>query len=120
MGGDAPKDVIRVYEYGKARKDNPKKWPKHIAKIGHKWYPNESITEHYLTYVGKSFGIEIANSKVVFAENYVRFLSEHFHTDEQELIHGANILSRFIRESNNDWIDKMDKDKSLRGEVNIR
>lgn len=121
VGGDAPKDVIRVYEYGKGkpRKDNPKKWTKHIAKIGHKWYPNESITEHYLTHIGKAFGIKIANSKIVIAENYIRFLSEHFHTDEQELIHGANILSRFIRESNNDWIDKMDKDKSLRGEVNI-
>lgn len=121
VGGDAPKDVIKVYEYknGKCRKDKPKSWTKYIAKIGHKWYPNESITEHYLTSIGVSFGIKIANSKLASIENYIRFMSEHFHSKDQELIHGANILSRFINESNNDWIDKMDKEKTLRGEINI-
>lgn len=27
-GGDAPKDVIKVYEYGRCRKDKPKTWIK--------------------------------------------------------------------------------------------
>lgn len=78
VGGDAPKDVIRLYEYGKGKVKSPKSWPKYIAKIGHKWYPNESITEHFFTSIGKSFGIKIANSNLIFAEGYIRFLSEHF------------------------------------------
>ncbi len=119
VGGDAPKDLIRLYTYGEGRKNNPKTWKKYIAKIGHKWYPNESITEHYLTTVGKCFGINIANSKVIMAEDYVRYLSEHFHNDEQTLNHGANILSRFINEENNKWIDELDKNKILKKEINI-
>lgn len=118
-GGDAPKDVIKVYEYGRCRKEKPKSWVKYIAKIGHKWYPNESITEHYLTQIGKCFGIEIANSKLVFVESYIRFLSEHFHGSEQSLEHGANILSRYINESNTEWIDEMDKNRTLKGEITI-
>ena len=41
VAGDAPKDVVRVYEYGEARKDNPGNWPIYIAKVAEKWYPNE-------------------------------------------------------------------------------
>ncbi len=119
VGGDAPKDLIQLYVYGNGRKNNPKSWKKYIAKIGHKWYPNESITEHYLTSVGKCFGINIANSKIVIAEDYVRYLSEHFHSEEQTLNHGANILSRFINEENNEWIDELDKKKELKTEINI-
>jgi hypothetical protein len=119
VGGDAPKDLIRLYTYGEGRKNNPKTWKKYIAKIGHKWYPNESITEHYLTVVGKCFGIKIANSKVILAEDYVRYLSEHFHNDEQTLNHGANILSRFINEETNEWIDELYKNKALKKEINI-
>jgi hypothetical protein len=119
VGGDAPKDLIRLYAYGEGRKNNPKTWKKYIAKIGHKWYPNESITEHYLTTVGKCFGISIANSKVIIAEDYVRYLSEHFHNDEQTLNHGASILSRFIDEADNEWIDELDKNKALKKEINI-
>ena len=117
--GDAPKDVIRFYQYKKGRIANPKTWPKYIAKIGHKWYPNESITEHFFTSIGKSFGIEIANSQLVFAEGYIRFLSEHFHTDEQSLVHGANILSRFLSENDTKWIDDLDNEKALKGEINV-
>lgn len=119
VGGDAPKDLIRLYNYGEGRKKNPKTWKKYIAKIGHKWYPNESITEHYLTVVGKCFGINIANSKVIIAEDYVRYLSEHFHDEEQTLNHGASILSRFIDEADNEWIDELDKNKVLKKEINI-
>jgi len=120
VGGDAPKDVIRFYQYGKGRIANPKSWPKYIAKIGHKWYPNESITEHFFTSVGKSFGIEIANSQLVFAEGYIRFLSEHFHSEEQSLIHGANILSRYLLEKDTSWIDDLDNQRLLKGEINIK
>ena len=43
--GDAPKDIIRLYEYGKATKRDYKKWPVYIAKLGHKYYPMESPAE---------------------------------------------------------------------------
>lgn len=120
VGGDAPKDVIRFYQYGKGKIANPKSWTKYIAKIGHKWYPNESITEHFLTSVGRSFGIPIANSQLVQAEGYVRFLSEHFHSEEQSLIHGANILSRYLSEKDTKWIDDLDNQRLLKGEINIK
>ena len=119
VGGDAPKDVIRFYQYGKGKVVNSKSWPKYIAKIGHKWYPNESITEHFLTAVGKSFGIEIANSQLIQAEGYVRFLSEHFHNEHQSLVHGANILSRYLSENDTKWIDDLDNQRLLKGEINI-
>lgn len=120
VGGDAPKDVIRFYQYGKGKIASSKSWTKYIAKIGHKWYPNESITEHFLTSIGKSFGIEIANSQLVQAEGYVRFLSEHFHGEEQSLVHGANILSRYLSEKDTKWIDDLDNQRLLKGEVNIK
>lgn len=119
VGGDAPKDVIKMYTYGEAKKSDKKNWKKYIAKIGHKWYPNESITEDFLTIVGKSFGIDIANSRLVNAEGSIRFLSEHFHNDKEILNHGANILSRFINETDNTWIDELDKERKLKKEVNI-
>lgn len=119
VGGDAPKDVVLFYQYGKGKIANKKSWPKYIAKIGHKWYPNESITEHFLTSVGKSFRIEIANSQLVHAEGYIRFLSEHFHNEEQSLIHGANILSRYLSEKDTEWIDELDNQRLLKGEINI-
>lgn len=120
VGGDAPKDVIRFYQYGKGKIANPKSWTKYIAKIGHKWYPNESITEHFFTSIGKSFGIEIANSQLVQAEGYIRFLSEHFHSEEQSLVHGANILSRYLSEKDTKWIDDLDNQRLLKGEINIK
>lgn len=119
VGGDAPKDLIRLYQYGQGKKGSPKTWKKYIAKIGHKWYPNESITEHFLTVIGQCFGMSIANSKLIFAEDYVRYLSEHFHSDEQVLSHGANILTSYLNEDSTDWIDELDRTKKLKGEIHI-
>src|SRR5262245_48560813 len=39
VSGDAPKDFIRVYEPEASSRDDPRSWPAHIAKVGHKWYP---------------------------------------------------------------------------------
>ena len=119
VGGDAPKDLIGLYSFGEARKNDKKHWKKYIAKIGHKWYPNESITEHFLSIVGKSFGMNIANSKLIIAEQIIRYLSEHFHTEEQTLTHGANILSRYFNEKDNHWIDELDRNNDLKGTVDV-
>jgi len=53
MAGDAPKDFLSIYEYGDGRRKSVGNWPSYIAKVGKKWYPNESITEHLLTRIGQ-------------------------------------------------------------------
>jgi hypothetical protein len=46
--GDAPKNFIYVYEFGRkyCRRAKPKTWIPYIAKIGHKWYPNEIVSRN--------------------------------------------------------------------------
>ena len=68
LTGDAPKLFIREYEYGVAPKSSPKKWPAHIAKVGHKWYPVESIMEQVLTGLGKLYGLNITDSKLAMLQ----------------------------------------------------
>src|SRR5699024_374595 len=94
VSGNAPKDFIRIYEYGEARKDNPQKWPAYIAKVGHKWYPNESITEQFMTRVGQELGFTVADSKLMLAKGQLRFLSKYFlNADDEQLVHGSEIFS---------------------------
>lgn len=88
MSGDAPKEFVRVYHYEKGqcwRKSNPKNWPEYIAKTGHKWYPNESITEFLMNRLGEVFGLEMAKSKLLSINGQVRFLSKYFLTIKQIL-----------------------------------
>ncbi len=93
VSGEAPKDFIRVYEYGRSvRKNNRRTWIKYIAKLAEKWYPNESITEHLLNCVGFTLGIPVANSRLVVDEEFgrLRFLSEYFLRSGERLEHGAS------------------------------
>jgi hypothetical protein len=78
IGGDAPKEFIKVYKYGKTRQNNAKNWIKYIAKTGHKWYPNESITEHLLNCIGIELGVFMSNSELAIISGQLRFLSEYF------------------------------------------
>lgn len=96
MSGDAPKLFIREYQYGEALKRNPKKWPAYIAKVGHKWYPNESITEQLFTDLGKLYGVKIADSKLVLASGQLRFLSRYFLKEDERLMHGAEIYAAYL------------------------
>lgn len=100
VGGDAPKDVIRVYEYkrGEIRKDRENKWPLYIAKVGQKWYPNESITEHLMTRIGEEFGFNMADSRLVKINDQVRFLSRHFLSKNEKLVHGAQIFGGYLND----------------------
>lgn len=109
ISGDAPKDFIRIYEYGRCRKSNPKNWVGYIAKIGHKWYPVESITEHLLTRLGQEWGFNMANSKLYVIAGQVRFCSEFFRKRDQELVHGADILSRYLQEADTNMIEQIDR-----------
>jgi len=97
--GDAPKDIIRFYEYGYSPKSNPKKWPIYIAKLGHKYYPLESITEQLISDLGSWFGFELADSKICSIGGQIRFLSRYFlkvHTDE--LYHGADMYAGYLND----------------------
>lgn len=119
-GGDAPKDVIRMYCYdGIIRKQSLRTWPTYIVKIGHKWYPNESVTEQLITEIGKMIRVKIAESRLANIEGIVRFCSKHFHSKKQVLNHGAEILSRYIDESDSKWVDELDQKKQIKAFVNV-
>jgi hypothetical protein len=94
--GDAPKDFIKVYEYGESRKTNRKSWVGYIAKVGHKWYPNESITEYLLNRLGETLGLEMAKSRLVWISGQLRFLSRYFLNTHEALIHGAEIYANYL------------------------
>lgn len=96
MTGDAPKLFIREYEYGVAYKSSIKKWPAYIAKVGHKWYPVESIMEQLLTDLGKLYGFNVADSKLVLASGQLRFMSRYFLNKEERLMHGAEIYAAHL------------------------
>lgn len=64
VGGDAPKDFLQVYQYGVGKRSRPQTWPRYIAKVGHKWYPMESITEHLLNEIGRVLGLRMAESEL--------------------------------------------------------
>lgn len=98
LTGDAPKLFIREYEYGVAPKRSPHKWPAYIAKVGHKWYPVESIMEQLLTDLGKLYGLNIADSKLAIASGQLRFLSKYFLKKDERLMHGAEIYAANLNE----------------------
>ena len=107
IAGDAPKDFIRAYTYGKAKRSNPRKWPAYIAKVGHKWYPNESITEHLLTRIGQLLGLQMAESFLVSAHGQIRFLSRYFLGRNQNLVHGAEIFAGYLEDK--DFVEEVEQ-----------
>jgi len=96
VGGDAPKDFIGVYEPGHAHRNRPGKWPTYIAKVGHQWYPAESITEQLMTVIGQTLGLRMAQSKLVIADRQIRFMSKYFLAKDQSLDHGAQIVAGYL------------------------
>jgi len=96
--GDAPKQFIKIYRYGEALKRNIGGWSGYIAKTGHKYYPNESITEHFLSRIGQILGLEMAESKLCIIRGQLRFCSKYFLDThkKQELVHGANIYAGYL------------------------
>lgn len=98
--GDAPKDFIKIKEHvpgrpsGRLRHLNA-----YIAKVGSKFYPNESITEQLLTRIGQALGIVIADSQLRFVGRQVRFLSKYFLRRKTEsLVHGIEIFKHYLDE----------------------
>jgi len=115
IGGDAPKDFIQAYIYGDSYKAKKGNWAKYIAKVGHKYYPIESINEHLLNRIGEVLGLKMAKSHLVLADNQIRFLSLYFiNSDEEELVHGANIFSAYLSEPSNTFVQSVEDMKLSR------
>ncbi len=112
VDGDAPKDFVRAYAYGDGLKSYPKTWPAFIAKVGHKWYPNESITEHLITRIGQGLGLEMADSELRLADAQLRFCSRYFLKPKEILIHGAEIFIGYLEDK--EFVEKLENAEDAR------
>lgn len=102
VGGDAPKNFLAVYEYeqkSSIRKSNVESWPKYIAKVGHKWYPLESVNEFLFNQIGEQLGLNMAQSKLAMINGQLRFMSRYFLNHHNEsLVHGAEIFAGYVED----------------------
>ncbi len=90
--GDAPKDFIADREYRSGHRSRRQRLEGYIAKVGAKFYPNESITEQLITRIGQIYGLKIADSKLRIVSGQVRFMSKYFlNSRSEQLTHGAEI-----------------------------
>lgn len=103
LTGDAPKKFVSIFNADyphKWRRKNKQHWTQYIAKTGHKWYPNESITEYLLNQLGTIFGLQMAESDLAIINGQLRFLSKYFLKPRQEeLVHGAEIFAGYLQDS---------------------
>jgi hypothetical protein len=101
MAGDAPKDFVTDSEYRPGHRARWEKSDSYIAKVGSKFYPNESITEHLITRIGQLYGLNIADSKLRIIGDQVRFMSKYFlRRHSESLTHGAEIYELSIGKEN--------------------
>lgn len=98
LSGDAPKHFIKIYEYDKEIFPNRKHWVKYIAKVGHKWYPNESVSEYLMNRIGVVLGLKMAKSKLVIINGQIRFLSRYFLLNNEVLVHGAEVFADYLND----------------------
>ena len=87
ISGEAPKCFLYVYEFrnGNCRKANKNTWIPYIAKFGHKWYPNESVTEYLFNRIGETLNINMAKSRLAVINGQLRFLSRYFLLNNEEI-----------------------------------
>src|SRR5205085_5164216 len=112
VSGDAPKDFLLIYNHGRKNKARMHEWPAYIAKVGHKLYPNESITEHLLTRIGQVLGMEMARSRLMWVRGQLRFLSEYFLREGEMLVHGAEIFAGYLADK--DFVEEVGEDRRER------
>lgn len=113
VSGDAPKDFICVYEYeDKVRRNKRSTWPIYIAKVGHKWYPLESVTELLMNRIGTVLGLNMAFSKLAIMGRQVRFLSKYFLQKDEILVHGAEIYAGYLEDM--DLTQQIEKENRAR------
>lgn len=101
MAGDAPKDFITDSEYRPGHRTRQQRSESYIAKVGSKFYPNESITEQLITEIGQIYGLKIADSKLRMVDRQVRFMSKYFlNRNVEQLTHGAEIYEYSLGKEN--------------------
>ncbi|MBS1813226.1 MAG: HipA domain-containing protein [Acidobacteria bacterium] len=99
--GDAPKDFVTDSEYRPGYRSRSQKQDRFIAKVGSKFYPNESIVEQMITRIGQTYGLKIADSKLRMVVGQVRFMSKFFLKREvEQLAHGAEIFAYSLGKEN--------------------
>ena len=112
--GDAPKNFIRIKEYSPGKPGVRKRyWVGYIAKVGSKYYPLESITEHMLTRIGQLAGLEMAQSQLRIVAGQVRFLSKYFLGSTESLVHGIEIFKKCLDEEFVEEIAKARKEQEF-------
>jgi HipA-like protein len=95
--GDAPKDFVTDSEYRRGHRSRRERSESYIAKVGSKFYPNESITEHLITRIGQAFGLKVADSKLRIVDGQVRFMSKYFlNRNSEQLTHGAELFELIL------------------------
>ncbi len=101
IAGDAPKDFITDSEYRPGHRSRQQRTESYIAKVGSKFYPNESIIEQLITRIGEICGLNIAESKLRLVDTQIRFMSKYFldRRDEQ-LTHGAEVYELCLGKEN--------------------
>lgn len=116
LDGDAPKQYIKAYFYFKncPRKSNPNSWEGYYAKFGSKSYPHESIVEFAINQIGEALGLKMNETRLVYANGQVRFLSKDFIKKGKRLIHGTEILAEYFEDKN--FVDQINKDRKSRRE----
>jgi HipA-like C-terminal domain len=99
--GMAPKDFVTDTEYRPGHRSRKERTESYIAKVGSKFYPNESIAEHLVTRLGQIYGLNIADSKLRLVDGQVRFMSKYFLDRQREqLTHGAEIFELSLGKEN--------------------
>lgn len=96
LDGDAPKQFIKVYEYGLAKRGNRASWIPYIAKTAEKWYPHESIIEYLINRIGIELGLMMNQVKLIRINGQIRFLSRYFLQRDEILIHGAEVFGDYL------------------------
>jgi hypothetical protein len=95
--GDAPKDFSTDSNYRPGHRSKRERKESFIAKVGSKFYPNESITEQLITRIGQAYNLTIADSKLRMLDGQVRFMSKYFlRQGLDQLTHGAEIFERCL------------------------
>jgi HipA-like C-terminal domain len=96
--GDAPKNFIWIAHSALAasRPHEYQAWPAYIAKLGHKAYPAESVTEQLMTRVGQVLRLNIADSRLMICAGQLRFMSRFFLQGEDVFSHGAQIVGGYL------------------------
>lgn len=101
LDGDAPKQFIKAYFHEDAdcvKRRQRNSWCSYIAKTAEKWYPVESVTEYMINRIGQVLGLNMNTCRLVKANDQIRFLSRYFRSEDERLVHGAEICGAYLED----------------------